>query len=109
MAKIDKMLEMIATRSIERAVLVSDRPFQLWTAGRKVEGSITPGPQLLEVMQEITPPQFLPNLNEGGAFHFRHTSSHGVFDIGAENFVGSLQVTITPAKAHSLSPKGALY
>jgi TM2 domain-containing membrane protein YozV len=101
MAKIDKMLEMITERGVERAVLIGDRPFQLWTGGRKVEGAPTPAASLHEVMQEIVPPQFEPLLRDGGAFHFRHVSPHGLWDIGAENFVGSLQVTITPARAEA--------
>ncbi len=109
MAKIDKMLEMITSRNIERAVLIGDRPFQLFAGGRKVEGSLTPAAQLQEILEEITPLQFLSLLRDGGAFHFRHTSPYGDFDIGAENFVGTLQVTISPAKPHSLAPKGKLY
>ncbi|HEY0072681.1 MAG TPA: TM2 domain-containing protein [Abditibacteriaceae bacterium] len=109
MAKIEKMLEMFSTRNVERAILIGDRPFQLYAGGRKVEGSLTPATQLREVLEEITPTQFLPSLNEGGAFHFRYPSPHGTFDIGVENFVGTLQVTITPAKAGTLAPKGPLY
>ena len=109
MAKIDKMLEMLAARKIERAVLGGDRPFQLWTGARKVEGSVTPAAQLQEVMEEIVPVEFVPSLRDGGAFHFRYRSPHGDFDIGAENFVGVLQVTISPAKENALTPKGASY
>lgn len=109
MAKIDKMLEMMVQREIERAILIGDRPFQLFAGGRKVEGSLTPAEQLLEIVTEIVPDTFASMLRDGGAFHFRYQSPFGTFDIGVENLLGNLQVTIHPARPGTSTPKGKMY
>lgn len=98
MPKIDKMLQMMQERGVERAVLRSDKPFQLYIGHKAADGSITPAEQLMEVVHEITPPTYLPLLQDGGTFHLRHPSPYGDFDIGVESFLGTLSVNVAPAR-----------
>ena len=86
-------------RNIERALLRSDQPFQIHSSGGLVTGTLITGAQLNELMQEICPLTSLTTLHDGGSFHFCHRSPFGEFDFGVESFVGSLAVTIAPAKS----------
>lgn len=104
MAKIDKMLQMIQERGVERAILRGDKPFQIFSSGKMVEGSLTPAAQLMELLEEIVPATSLPALRGGGTFHFRHACAFGDYDFGVENFLGALQVSIAPAKRQGGAP-----
>jgi hypothetical protein len=97
MASIDKFLHMMAERHIERAVLAADRPFQLIQGGQKSDGPVLSASNLNTALKEITPPHFLPHLEEGGTFHFVHYSPDGGYNFSVENYVGALEVTVTPS------------
>jgi TM2 domain-containing membrane protein YozV len=98
MAKIDAMLRMMSDKGVQRAVLHSDKPYQIFTASGRIDGSVTPREQLRQLLEEIVPPSQASSLRSGNAFHFQHSSPFGSFDVGVTNDIGALQVTITPAK-----------
>jgi hypothetical protein len=98
MPKIDKMLQMMRDRNVNRVILMSDRPFQIYVGNKVTEGSVIPGPQLMEILEEITPPGYLPQLRGGGTFRFQHVAPLGTFDLSVDNFVGTLQISITVAR-----------
>jgi hypothetical protein len=106
MPKIDRMLQMMRERRVDRVIMESDKPFQLYSEGKVTSGTVIPGVQLLEILEEIVPPAYLPKLKNGGTFQFRHTSQFGDYDCGVENFVGSLQFHLSAAKT-PLAPSPA--
>jgi hypothetical protein len=103
MPKIDRMLQMMRERRVDRVIMESDKPFQLYSEGKMTSGTVIPGVQLLEILEEIVPPAYLPKLKNGGTFQFRHASQFGDYDCGVENFVGTLQFHLAMAKT-SLAP-----
>ena len=102
MAKLDKFIEMMVQRQAERAVIIGDKPFQIFINGKKTEGSPLPAEQLREALKEITPAHLLSQVSDGGSFHFRYDSSSGPCEIGAETLFDTIQVTLSPSKAESL-------
>src|SRR5688500_15500669 len=98
MAKIDAFLETMAQRKADRAVLLSDKPIQIFCGSQKLEGAMIPAAQLCSLMDEVIPALLRPQLSADGSFHFLHHSPHGAFDFGVETFVGVMTVHISPSK-----------
>ena len=106
MPKIDKLLETLHDKNVEKAVLKSEKPIQLWVKSQCFSGSITPANQLLEIMREVTPPHLIFSLENGGAFHFVRRFDTGNYEFGVESFAGSLSVTVTRGKPDVFSTLG---
>src|SRR5690349_20418050 len=96
MAQIDNLIGMMVQRKVERAMLVNDKPMNLYVGGQSMPGSPISGAQLQTVLQEVTPPHLRANLSQDGGFHFPYQSSHGSFEISVARSAGTLQVTISP-------------
>lgn len=104
MAKIDRFVEMMVQRQVQRAVLSGGQPSQLFIAGRKSEGSMLSVEQVQQALEEVLPPHLQPQMQAGGAFHFVYPSPVGNFDIGAETFLGTIQIIITPSSREATAP-----
>jgi twitching motility protein PilT len=110
MAQIDNLIGMMVQRKVEKALLVNDKPMNLYIGGQSMPGSPISGAQLQTVLQEITPPHLRANLAQDGGFHFPYQSTHGAFEIAVARGAGTLQVTISPnngapvAAAESAAP-----
>jgi twitching motility protein PilT len=96
MAQIDNLIGMMVQRNVERALLMNDKPMNLYVGGQSMPGSPISGAQLQTVLQEVTPPHLRANLAQDGGFHFPYQSAHGCFEIAVARGSGTLQVTITP-------------
>ncbi|HVF10877.1 MAG TPA: type IV pilus twitching motility protein PilT [Abditibacteriaceae bacterium] len=97
MAQLDKFIDMMVQRQIERALLVNDKPAHLYAHGQESVGPIIPGVQLQNAVQEIIPPNLRPQLATDGGLSFPYQSPHGLYEIGIERGNGSLQVAISAA------------
>lgn len=102
MAQIDNLIGMMVQRNVERALLVNDKPMNLYVGGQSMPGSPISGAQLQTVLQEVTPPHLRANLAQDGGFHFPYQSSHGCFEIAVARGGGTLQLTITPNPTSSV-------
>ncbi len=101
MAQIDNLIGMMTQRKVEKALLVNDKPMNLYVGGQSMPGSPISGAQLQTVLQEVTPPHLREKLAMDGGFHFPYQNSHGEFDIAVGRNAGTLQVTITPSSGVS--------
>lgn len=97
MAKIDPMLRMMSEKGVESTVLRSDVRYQVYMAGKSVEGPVMSGEQLRGLLEEIVPSSLSASLRDGKPFKFRHASLFGQFDFDVVDDLGVRQVTITPA------------
>lgn len=98
MNKIDKFIELMAQRGAERAVLYGDKPYTVWIEGRKIQGTIISSVQLRQILDEIIPTAQKSQLTYGGTFHFAYQSPSGVFDVGVEVFLDSIQASLAPSQ-----------
>ncbi|HEX8464082.1 MAG TPA: hypothetical protein VF627_05630, partial [Abditibacterium sp.] len=96
MAQIDHLIGMMVQQHVERALLVNDKPMNLYIGGQSRPGSPISGAQLQTVLQEVTPPPMRAMLAQDGGFHFPYHSAHGEFEIAVARGGGVLQVTISP-------------
>jgi tetratricopeptide (TPR) repeat protein len=96
MSKMDKLLERMAQRRIESAVLVNDQPARFLVAGRETHGGVLPMSQLRSLIQEITPINLRWQLAEDSSFDFTYRSPDGIFTISVTGASSSLQVSIVP-------------
>ena len=99
MAQIDNLIGMMVQRKVEKALLMNDKPMNLYVGGNPMPGSPISGAQLQTVVQEVTPPHLREKLAQDGGFHFDYQNSHGHFEIAIARGGGTLQVTITPHNA----------
>lgn len=100
MTKLDNFIELIVQRRVERAVLVSDQPFQLFANGQVTGGVFVTHAQLRQVLEEVTPYHLHPQLN-GGSFQFQYQSPFGVFDVNVQALLDKIQATISPSRLQS--------
>ncbi|PQV64168.1 twitching motility protein PilT [Abditibacterium utsteinense] len=96
MAQIDNLIGMMVQRKVEKALLMNDKPMNLYIGGQTLPGSPISGAQLQTVLQEVTPPHLREKLAQDGGFHFDYENLHGHFEIGVARGNGTLQVTILP-------------
>jgi len=96
MSKIDKLLERMAQRRIEGAVLVSDQAARFVVGGRETSGGVLPLAQLHGLVQEIIPHDLRRQLSHDSRFDFTYRSPDGVFTVAVERANGTLQVSIAP-------------
>lgn len=96
MPQIDSLIGMMAQRKVEKALLINDKPMQLYMGGQPNPGSVIGGQQLQTVVAEVTPANLRENLAKDGGFHFPYQSPHGQFEITVARGGGTLQVTIEP-------------
>ncbi len=96
MAQIDNLIGMMTQRKVEKALLINDKPMNLYIGGQPMPGSPISGAQLQTVLQEVTPPHLREKLAQDGGFHFDYHNGNGHFDIAVGRSAGALQVTITP-------------
>ncbi len=107
MAQIDNLIGMMTQRNIEKALLVNDKPMNLYIGGQSMPGSPISGAQLQTVLQEVTPPHLREKLAQDGGFHFDYQNVNGHFDIAVGRSAGTLQVTITPGAVANGNGNGA--
>jgi twitching motility protein PilT len=101
MAQIDNLIGMMTQRGVEKALLVNDKPMNLYVGGQSMPGSPISGAQLQTVLQEVTPPHLREKLAQDGGFHFDYQNANGHFDIAVGRSASTLQVTITPTNGVS--------
>jgi twitching motility protein PilT len=108
MSQIDNFIKMMADRNIDRAVLVNDRPGQLFTGGHEEAGPVIPGVKLQQVVQEVTPPNLRSQLTHDGNLAFPYQSPSGAYQISVQRGGNTLQVSISPAAADGARPSAVL-
>ncbi len=104
MAQIDNLIGMMTQRKVEKALLMNDKPMNLYIGGQAMPGSPISGAQLQTVLQEVTPPHLREKLAQDGGFHFDYQNIHGHFEIAIARGGGTLQVTILPTSGAVSSP-----
>jgi twitching motility protein PilT len=109
MAQIDNLIGMMVQRHVDKALLVNDRPMNLYVGGQSHPGQTISGPQLQTVITEVTPPNLRDKLSQDGGFSFPYTCGHGNFEISVGRGGGTLQVTIAKAgtNGHAAPPPPA--
>src|SRR3712207_3900627 len=107
MAQIDNLIGMMVQRRVERALLVNDRPMNLYVDGQSHPGQPISGAQLQTVITEVTPPHMRDKLSHDGGFSFPYQSPHGNYEISVGRGGGTLQVTIAPvgSNGHAHHPE----
>ncbi len=96
MPQIDKLIEKMRERDIERVLLISAQPMRLFTSGREATGPTMPMQQIQSVIQEVIPPHLLPQFANLGQLSFPYQSPEGLFNLSVERRENELQIEITP-------------
>ena len=99
MAQIDQLIGMMAKQHAERAILINDQPINLSIGGQQKNGPTMTGPQLQNVVTEVTPPDLRSKLGQEGHFDFPYQSPHGPVQIRVIRGSGQLQIVIIPGAA----------
>lgn len=94
MAKIDKLIAMMAGRKIQCALLISDKPSRFFVAGQESAGPVIESAKLSAIIAEITPDNLRSQWEQRTAFLFPYQSEQGAFDIGVRYENDTLNVTI---------------
>jgi len=104
MAKIDKFIDMMTARHVERALIIGDKPLQIFISGQKKEGPVITADQLRQALYEVTPDHLRSVIDTGGSFDFIYDSPQGPFAIYVETFFDSVQVKLVPGKLVPQAP-----
>jgi hypothetical protein len=96
MAKLNKFIEGMVQRHVERAVITSGQPIQLFMAGREIAGAVISQADLQSAVQEITPEGQQDELRWNWPFHFSYNFQEQTFLIQVETIGEALQVCIEP-------------
>lgn len=108
MAALDELLKIMVQRGAERAVLMSNRPSQIFVGGRQINGTTIAHLDLIDMVTGAAPPQLHSSLSHQGKFYFTYESAFGNFDILLERGGRTLIALVEPAqpsKAHNATAK----
>ena len=96
MPQVDKLIEKMKERNIERVLIASGQPMRLFASGREATGPTMTNQQLQSLIEEVAPPLILSQLANQGQLNFPYQSPSGVFNLSLERKEGELKVAITP-------------
>ena len=96
MPQLDKLLAKMIERQVERAVLTSDQPVQLFVNGREVNGAVISHLNLKNAVHEVTPENQQDELRWNWPFHFSYNFQEQTFRVQVETIGEALQVCIEP-------------
>ena len=104
MANFDKLIEMMAQRSVERAVLIGGQRMQVFIGGQQSEGSVMPVETLRQYLLEVTPENLRPQIEAGGSLQFLYYSPQGPYEVSVDTLFDAFQVTLAPNKPQHIVP-----
>lgn len=106
MAQVDKLIERMTQRQIERVVIVGGQPMRLVAANQETAGAVVEVQSLETMLSEVAPSNLLQQLERDGIIQFAHSSQHGTVNVAASRSNGALQVSIalTPPPIAASTP-----
>jgi hypothetical protein len=104
MAEMDRLIEKMVERHVERAVLVNDQPMRLFLGSNETSGPAIPMVKLHEIVREVTPANLRVSLAQDCKFQFPHQSPHGAFTIAVERRQNRLQVSVASTPKPQAAP-----
>ena len=108
MARIDALLQHMASSGANRAILNADAPSILESSEGAKQGKPMAGAQIQAMLDEIMPAEARRNLVNGGRADFSYQAPAGTFSLVATQPNGQWHLEITPAANVTDAPAGAV-
>ena len=109
MAEVDKIIERMVARDVERVVLVAGGPMKLQSESGESNGPVLSSAKVDEIIAEIMPANMRAWFQKTGAMRFAHRSPHGSYNVDARRVGGVLHVSISVVTAAMMRKIGAVF